>query len=79
MGYEIARKHAHKLRTIAVVLTFLVPAAASLLTLLPGSIAPVGGAAIAVLAMAAGLVVERWLFFAEAQHVVTLYYGAATA
>ena len=27
---------------------------------------------IAVLAMAAGLVVERWLFFAEAQHVVTL-------
>jgi DMSO reductase anchor subunit len=24
-------------------------------------------------------VVERWLFFAEARHVVTLYYGAEAA
>jgi DMSO reductase anchor subunit len=24
-------------------------------------------------------VVERWLFFAEAQHVVSLYYGAERA
>ena len=24
-----------------------------------------------------GTLVERWLFFAEARHVVTLYYGAA--
>jgi DMSO reductase anchor subunit len=23
----------------------------------------------------AGVVIERWLFFAEARHVVTLYYG----
>ena len=29
----------------------------------------------AVLATA-GTLVERWLFFAEARHVVTLYYGA---
>jgi DMSO reductase anchor subunit len=27
--------------------------------------------------MLLGLLVERWLFFAEAKHVVTLYYGAA--
>jgi len=26
-----------------------------------------------------GVVVERWLFFAEAEHVVTLYYGEAEA
>ena len=26
-----------------------------------------------------GVLVERWLFFAEAKHVVTLYYGATTA
>jgi sulfite dehydrogenase (quinone) subunit SoeC len=26
-----------------------------------------------------GLVVERWLFFAEAKHTVTLYYGADAA
>ncbi len=31
----------------------------------------------AALANAAlGLVIERWLFFAEAKHTVTLYYGA---
>ncbi len=34
-------------------------------------------AALAVLSAALGLVVERWLFFAEAKHTVTLYYGAA--
>ena len=31
-----------------------------------------GGAVLAT----AGTLVERWLFFAEARHVVTLYYGA---
>jgi sulfite dehydrogenase (quinone) subunit SoeC len=39
-----------------------------------------GAAVLAVLAapfMMLGLLVERWLFFAEARHVVTLYYGAA--
>jgi len=25
----------------------------------------------------AGLLAERWLFFAEARHVVTLFYGAS--
>ena len=33
-------------------------------------------AALAVASAALGLVVERWLFFAEAKHTVTLYYGA---
>jgi DMSO reductase anchor subunit len=43
--------------------------------LLPGAL----GAAVALLAAKlafAGLLVERWLFFAEAKHTVTLYYGA---
>ncbi len=26
-----------------------------------------------------GLAIERWLFFAEAKHAVTLYYGAEVA
>ena len=34
---------------------------------------------IAVLLSGAAAVVERWLFFAEAQHVVSLYYGAERA
>ena len=31
-----------------------------------------------MLSAALGLVVERWLFFAEAKHTVMLYYGAET-
>ena len=30
---------------------------------------------LAVATHLAGLFVERWLFFAEAEHVVSLYYG----
>ena len=36
-------------------------------------------AAVAVASAALGLVIERWLFFAEAKHTVTLYYGAEAA
>jgi len=38
-----------------------------------------GGQAAAIIAVVAGLAgaaVERWLFFAEARHVVNLYHGA---
>jgi DMSO reductase anchor subunit len=31
---------------------------------------------VALLSVFAGLVAERWLFFAEARHVVNLYHGA---
>jgi sulfite dehydrogenase (quinone) subunit SoeC len=74
MGYRVARKHAEKLRLIVLVATFTAPIAASLLSLVGGA-AGVVAALVAVLAMAFGLVVERWLFFAEARHVVMLYYG----
>jgi DMSO reductase anchor subunit len=57
MGYRIARKHARDLRTIAVVLGFLVPAGGTALTLLPGTVAGIGGSAFAVLSMAIGLMV----------------------
>jgi DMSO reductase anchor subunit len=82
MGFRIARKHAHKLRRIAFLAAFALP---FLLTLpsLAGQTLPVWlGATSAVLGVASGLLgvaVERWLFFAEAKHTVTLYYGAATA
>ncbi len=33
------------------------------------------GAVLAALIAVPGLVIERWLFFAEAKHAVTLYYG----
>ena len=69
MVFVVARKHARKLRLIALGLMAVLPA---LLLLLP-----FGHwlALIAVLSHVAGVLVSRWLFFAEAEHVVGLYYG----
>ena len=79
MGYSIARKHAAKLRTVAAGLCFGLPLALSTLALaLPGELAA-ASAVLAALVALPGLVIERWLFFAEAKHAVTLYYGAETA
>ncbi len=41
----------------------------------PGALAAIG-AVLAALIAVPGLVIGRWLFFAEAKHAVTLYYGA---
>jgi sulfite dehydrogenase (quinone) subunit SoeC len=75
MGFVIARKHASKLFVIAVGLGGIVPVAAVLLALLLGPGA--AGIALAFLGLschAAGMLVERWLFFAEARHAVMNYY-----
>jgi DMSO reductase anchor subunit len=79
MGYRVARKHALKLRRFVIVLAFAVPIVALLLSL--GLSAPIGliASAIAVLSVATGIVVERWLFFAEAKHVVMHYYQPSGA
>jgi sulfite dehydrogenase (quinone) subunit SoeC len=79
MGYRIARKHARRLRRIAAALAFALPLALTGASLvLPGWAAAVA-ALIAALSATAGVLVERWLFFAEARHTVTLYYGASSA
>lgn len=75
MGFRVARKHRLRLRLLARVGAFLVPLLATFLALVLA--APVF-AAVAVLSAALGLVVERWLFFAEAKHTVMLYYGTET-
>ena len=83
MGFRVARAHALALRTIATLLAFLVPL---ILTVLAGAALP-GNMAwlatlltiLAALATTAGVLTERWLFFAEAKHTVTLYYGAGRA
>ncbi|WP_170791156.1 dimethyl sulfoxide reductase anchor subunit family protein [Ruegeria lacuscaerulensis] len=67
--FVVGRKHAEKLRIIAFVLAFMVPV---LLLVLPFSHF---FAALAVLSHLAGVAVSRWLFFAQAEHVVGLYYG----
>jgi DMSO reductase anchor subunit len=70
MVHVVGRVHAAKLRVIGLGLATLVPV--GLVTLLPVGHA-VGG--VAVLAHVAGMMVLRWLFFAQAEHVVGLYYG----
>jgi sulfite dehydrogenase (quinone) subunit SoeC len=79
MGYRVARKHAEKLRTLVLACAFALPALATLAAFTPSPLAALAGALVAVLSMAIGLVVERWLFFAEAEHVAMLYYGADAA
>jgi len=79
MGYEVARKHALKLRRLSILTLFAVPAGCLLLSLLTGPGASLLLALIAVASTAFGVVVERWLFFAEAEHVVVLYYGKDVA
>ncbi|MER9680054.1 dimethyl sulfoxide reductase anchor subunit [Mesorhizobium sp. M0184] len=75
MGFRIARKHSAKLRQITQVLAFALPA----LLLVAAFALPWPYAAalsiLAAIAQLAGMLVERWLFFAEAKHTVTLYYG----
>ncbi|MDC0136750.1 dimethyl sulfoxide reductase anchor subunit [Sulfitobacter sp.] len=67
--HVIGRKHAQKLRIIAIVLMAILPI---LFLLVPFNHFM---ALFAVVAHIGGVLTARWLFFAEAEHVVGLYYG----
>ncbi|HVO01964.1 MAG TPA: DmsC/YnfH family molybdoenzyme membrane anchor subunit [Candidatus Cybelea sp.] len=79
MGYRVARKHAVRLRLIALGFGFTGPAICAFLAILapgwPASFLLV----LATFGNALGTLTERWLFFAEARHTVTLYYGSEAA
>jgi DMSO reductase anchor subunit len=70
MIFVVGRKHAQKLRGIALVLAAGLPAL--IMAVAPG--APAAMALSAALHLV-GAMTQRWLFFAEAEHVVGLYYG----
>jgi DMSO reductase anchor subunit len=75
MAFRIGRVHAARLRTIASLAGFAVPAALLALALITGG---AFGGLLAFLAAGlaiVGLLAERWLMFAEATHTVALYYG----
>ncbi len=72
-AFQVGRDHAFKLRILAMVLAFAIPL---LVILLPG--AGHFMALIAVISHIVGVFASRWLFFAEAEHVVGLYYGKRT-
>ncbi len=69
MVYVVGRKHAQTLRIIAILLVSIVPA---FLVMMAPMAMPL--LVVAVVAHLLGLFAQRWLFFAEAEHVVGLYY-----
>jgi DMSO reductase anchor subunit len=69
-GFVLAREHATTLRALAVVLAFGVPLPWLLVGMSQWRAALVPAACCII-----GLLVERWLFFAEARHTVRLYHG----
>ncbi|MBA3326234.1 MAG: dimethyl sulfoxide reductase anchor subunit [Rhodobacteraceae bacterium] len=70
MVFVIGRRHADKLRAIGLGLAALLPLAVMLAL-------PVGNVldGVTLLSHLTGMLVLRWLFFAQAEHVVGLYYG----
>jgi len=80
MAFAIGRKHVRKLRRLALLFGLALPVVAVLLAgqlaqpLLSGLLELIG-----LVSGFLGLLLQRWLFFAEARHTVTLYYGAASA
>ena len=73
MGFVVARRHAAVLRPLAVLLFAGIPLL-GLLLLASGLAAPGAWVWLLPLALLAGSFLERWLFFAQARHLVTLYY-----
>lgn len=73
-GFQIARREAGLLKILVFVLGFALPGLMMVWVFnqQSGSMAAI----IAAVAGIAGAAVERWLFFAEARHVVNLYHGA---
>jgi DMSO reductase anchor subunit len=74
MAFVVARAHAERLRGLALVLFAVAPILCVLaIGRVPG-VEPAAWLWVAATASLAGSFVERWLFFAQARHVVTLYY-----
>jgi DMSO reductase anchor subunit len=76
MGFVLARRHGRRLRRLALALF----GPAVIVLLLPTLLLVHGGAqvfyALAAASALLGAVLERWLFFAQARHVVSVYYEA---
>jgi DMSO reductase anchor subunit len=73
-GFQLARQKAGLLKVVVFGLGFVLPG-----LMLVSVFNQHGGQASAIVAVLAGMTgaaVERWLFFAEARHVVNLYHGA---
>jgi sulfite dehydrogenase (quinone) subunit SoeC len=79
MAFRIGRRHRRKLRRLSYAFGLGAALVLSLLTL--AGTGPLAGllGSLAAAAGLIGIVIERWLFFAEARHTVTLYYRRRAA
>ncbi|GAA4855305.1 dimethyl sulfoxide reductase anchor subunit family protein [Luteimonas vadosa] len=73
MAFTLARRHARTLRILAAVALLGLPLLALGLSA-TGVAPPLAALGLAAAGGLLGAFVERWLFFAEARHMVTLYY-----
>ena len=74
MGFVIARRHAGKLRRLTLLSGFILPLILIALSVATDHLLPSLCLTLAALFMLGGILIERWLFFAEAKHTVMLYY-----
>jgi DMSO reductase anchor subunit len=74
MIHIVARRHVPKLKALALTLATVLPALMMLIaTQTPTLILPL--ITLAILTHLTGAIAQRWLFFAQAEHVVGLFYG----
>ena len=78
MGFRVARRHGKKLRVLAVLFGYGLPAIAISGAWLPGALGAVS-VTLGAVSHLTGILIERWLFFAQSRHTVMLYYGDDTA
>jgi sulfite dehydrogenase (quinone) subunit SoeC len=71
-GFRIARERAALLTTWSLVLAFIAPL---FIVVIESSLSAKGMLGLAALLCFIGLLIERWMFFANARHVVMRYHG----
>ena len=79
MGFLLGRKHARLLRMLTYLFGLFMPLIFTLVALTLASWVAIVLAFLALLSGMIGVLIERWLFFAEAEHTVMLYYGGQSA
>ncbi len=74
MIYVVARRHLPKIRALSLLLLAVLPALLLLLAM-TGSMPTMAALVLAIVSHLIGAIAQRWLFFAQAEHVVGLFYG----
>jgi DMSO reductase anchor subunit len=79
MVFRIGRKHSEKLRRYTFFGLFGIPLPLLMVTMETAPWLAIPGAFLGAVMVTVGVLIERWLFFAEATHTVSLYYGGDEA